>query len=121
MATPERTSYSVPCDRVVVWRTWRIWQKHLQSADHRECLLAPRPLPPERIRAADLDDRNAGLTDGESMVFHRPDGPWIGLASLGGGTTLRIEGPQRGIALDRLARHLGPAVAPPSTSARAAG
>lgn len=112
MTSPERTSYCVPCDRVVVWRTWRVWQKHLQSADHRECVLAPRPLPPERIRAADLEDRNFGLTDGESVVFHRPDGPWIGLASLGGGATIRVEGPLRETVAGRLARHLGPEAAP---------
>jgi excisionase family DNA binding protein len=75
-------------------------------------VLVPRPLPPERVRSTDLDDRNLGLADGESVVFHRPDGPWIGLASLGDGATLRTEGPQRGIVLDRLGRQLGPDAAP---------
>jgi len=112
VSTAERTSYCLPCDRVIVWRTWRVWQKHLQSADHRECVLAPRPLPPGRIRAADHDDHNLGLAEGESVVFHRRDDPWIGLASLGGSATLRIEAPQRGIAIERLARHLGPDAAP---------
>ena len=64
------------------------------------------------MRPVDPNNRYFGLADGESVVFHRPDGPWIGLASLGGGATLRIEAPQRGIAVERLALHLGPEAAP---------
>ena len=78
MATSsERRSYCLPCDRVITWRTWRLWQKHLQSPEHRECVLAPRPLPPERVRPADPEDRILGLTDGESVVFHRPDARYL--------------------------------------------
>ncbi len=112
MASPERTSYCLPCDQVIVWRTWRVWQKHLQSPEHRECVLAPRALPPDRLRPADLSERTFGLAEGESVVFHRPDGPWIGLANLGAGATIRIEGAQLGLVTERLARQLGPDAAP---------
>ena len=106
MGSRERTSYCMPCDRVVVWKTWRVWQKHLGSAEHRECLVSPRPLPPDRLRPADLDDGAYGLAEGESVVFRRPDGLWIGLAALDGGATLRIAASQRQIAIERLRRHL---------------
>ena len=102
MGSRERTSYCMPCDRVVVWKTWRVWQKHLGSAEHRECLVSPRPLPPDRLRPADLDDGAYGLAEGESVVFRRPDGLWIGLAALDGGATLRIDASQRQIAIERL-------------------
>ena len=109
----ERTSYCVACDLVVTWKTWGVWQRHVQSPGHRESLVAPKPLPPERVRPADVDDRLYGLAEGESGVFRRPDGPWIGLANLGGGASLRIEAPQLGIALERLERRLGPDAPPP--------
>lgn len=108
MATPERTSYCLPCDRVVRWKSWRTWQAHLASAEHRECVLAPRPLPLDRLRPADLDDRLYGLEVGESVVFRRPDGRWIGLASLGDGASLRIEEKQRTFVVERLISRLGP-------------
>lgn len=111
-ASIERTSYCLPCDRVIAWKSWRVWQRHLESAEHRECLIAPRPLPPERIREADLEDPVFGLVEGESALYRRPDARWIGLASLGAGATLRIEGSQRSIVGERLARHLGPDARP---------
>jgi excisionase family DNA binding protein len=113
MATPERTSYCLPCDRVVRWKSWRTWKAHLGSAEHRECVLAPRPLPPDRLRPADLDDRLYGLAEGESVVFRRPDGRWIGLASLGDGASLRIEDKQRTFVLERLISRLGPEASEP--------
>jgi excisionase family DNA binding protein len=108
MGTKERTSYCLPCDRVVRWKSWRTWQAHLASAEHRECVLAPRPLPPDRLRPADVDDQLYGLDEGESVVFRRPDGRWIGLASLGDGASLRIEDKQKTFVVERLLRRLGP-------------
>ena len=104
----ERTTYCLPCDRVIVWREWRTLDRHNKSSEHRECVIAPRPLPPDRLRSADLDDPLFGLAEGESAVFHRPDGRWIGLAALGGGATVRVEGIQRGLVIDRLRQQLGP-------------
>ena len=108
VASRERTSYCLPCDRVVVWRDWRVWQKHLRSVDHRECVLLRRPLPPERLRPADIDDRLFGLHEGESAVFKRPDGRWIGLANLGAGTSLRIEDSQLAIVIGAARAATGP-------------
>jgi hypothetical protein len=63
----ERTSYCVACDLVVTWTSWRMWQRHVQSPEHRESLVAPKPLPPERVRPADVVDRQDGcLAEGES-------------------------------------------------------
>lgn len=108
MATKEHTSYCLSCDRVVRWKSWRTWQAHLASAEHREYVLAPRPLPPDRLRPADLDDQLYGLDEGESVVFRRPDGRWIGLASLGDGVSLRIEDKQKTFVVARLSLRLGP-------------
>lgn len=107
MAAKEHTSYCLPCDRVVRWKSWRTWQAHLASAEHRECVLAPRPIPPDRLRPADLGDQLYGLDEGESVVFRRPDGRWIGLASLGDGASLRIEDKQKTFVVERLLRRLG--------------
>lgn len=109
----ERTTYCLPCDRVIAWREWRTLDRHNKSIEHRECVVAPRPLPPDRLRPANLDDPLFGLAEGESVVFHRRDGRWIGLASLGGGATLRAEGAQRGLMIELLAKHLGPEAKPP--------
>lgn len=112
MAAKEQTSYCLPCDRVVVWTTWRTWQKHLDSEDHRECVIRPRPLPPERVRPADLDNTTYGLAEGESAVLRRPDGRWIGVAALEAGAMLRVQASQRQIALERIRRLLPPDAAP---------
>ena len=85
----------------------------MASAEHRECVVAPRPLPRDRLRPADLDDRLYGLAEGESVVFRRPDGRWIGLASLGDGASLRIEDKQRTFVVDRLSSRLGPEASEP--------
>lgn len=55
---------------------------------------------------ADTEDRDLGLEVGESVVFRRPDGMWVGLVVLEPGLTLRLEANQRQIALERLAKHL---------------
>lgn len=102
MATKEHTSYCLPCDRVVRWKSWRTWQAHLASAEHREYVLAPRPLPPDRLRPADLDDQLYGLDESDRLVFRRPDGRWIGLASPGDGARLRIEDKQKTLVVERL-------------------
>jgi excisionase family DNA binding protein len=113
MPAAERTSYCLVCDRVVLWKTWRVWEKHLESAEHRECVISPRPIPLERLRVADLDEQNYGLAAGESVVFRRPDGLWIGTAVPEAGISLRLEAKQRQIAIDRLRKQL-PDEAPPT-------
>jgi excisionase family DNA binding protein len=42
------------------------------------------------------------------VVFRRPDGRWIGLASLGDGASLRIEDKQKAFVVEHLQRRLGP-------------
>ncbi len=111
MAAQERTSYCAVCDVVVTWKSWRDWERHVNSADHRECVIAPRPISPDRIRPIDPEGRHFGLAHGESGVFRRPDGTWIGIANLGAGASLRVEARQAGIAIERLVRQL-PADAP---------
>ncbi len=108
MAATERLSYCAVCDVVVTWRTWRDWNRHVNSAAHRECVIAPRPISPDRIRPIDPEGRHFGLAQGESGVFRRPDGSWVGIANLGAGASLRVEARQVGIAVERLSRQLPP-------------
>lgn len=108
MPTKERLSYCAVCDVVITWKTWRDWERHVNSADHRECIIAPRPISPDRIRLIDPERRHFGLEPGESGVFKRPDGTWVGIANLGAGASLRVEARQVGIAVERLSRQLPP-------------
>ncbi len=106
MAAVERVSFCAVCDVVVTWRLWRDWDRHLNSQAHRECVIAPRAISPDRIRPIDPEGRHFGLAHGESGVFRRPDNVWVGIANLGGGASLRVEARQVGIAIERLVRQL---------------
>lgn len=108
MAATDRVSYCAVCDAVVRWRSWRDWERHVRSVEHRECVIAPRPISPDRIRPIDPEGRHFGLAQGESGVFRRPDGVWVGLANLGAGASIRVEARQVSIAVERLARQLPP-------------
>ena len=73
IASREHTSYCLACDRVVVWTTWRGWQKQLDSPEHRECLVAPRQLPAERLRPFDFDDAATGSPCTNRLSCTGPD------------------------------------------------
>lgn len=84
MAAVERVSFCAVCDVVVTWRLWRDWDRHLNSQAHRECVIAPRAISPDRIRPIDPEGRHFGLAhDPVAMSYHvsRPehrelDDPW---------------------------------------------